>query len=137
MKKPFKVKDYMSVNLVTFTPDMPVLEAIHLLAQRKISGAPVVDEQGDLVGMLSQRDCMGVALEAIYHGVSAGAVSEFMTHDVKTVEADMDLLEVVELFIDHTYGRYPVLKSGRIVGQISRADVFKAMISFQPGKHQP
>ncbi len=134
MEKPFKVKDYMAANLVTFSPQMGVLEAIQILVQKRISGGPVVDQHGNLIGILSQKDCVEVALNAMYYGEAAGEVSEYMSRDVITVEADMDLLEVGEIFLKRPYGRYPVLKNSRLVGQISRRDVFKALLSFHTGK---
>ena len=134
MNKPFKVRDYMAANLVTFTPEMGVLEAIQILVQKRISGGPVIDSHGNLIGILSQKDCVAVALKAMYYGEVTGEVSEYMSRDVTTVEADMDLLEVGELFLKRPYGRYPVLKNSRLVGQISRRDVFKALLSFQMGK---
>ena len=134
MEKPFKVKDYMAANLVTFSPQMGVLEAIQILVQKRISGGPVVDQHGNLIGILSQKDCVEVALNAMYYGEAAGGVSEYMSRDVITGEADMDLLEVGEIFLKRPYGRYPVLKNSRLVGQISRRDVFKALLSFHTGK---
>ena len=56
------VKDYMTRTLITFTPEMDVLDAVHLLVQHRIAGAPVVDDHGSLTGMLSELDCMRVAL---------------------------------------------------------------------------
>ena len=89
-----KVKDYMSASLVTFTPDMEVLKAIHLLLQNGISGAPVVDEHGNLVGILSEKDCLKVALHAGYHEVFGGNVSEYMTPHVETIEAEASIIDV-------------------------------------------
>ena len=67
MLKSVKVRDYMAANLVTLSPDMEILRAIHSLVENRISGAPVVDERGNLVGVLSEQDCMRVALNAGYH----------------------------------------------------------------------
>lgn len=131
MEKPFKVKDYMAANLVTFTPEMAVLDAIQVLVQKRISGGPVVDQYGNLIGVLSQKDCVGVALNAMYYGDAAGEVSEYMSRDVQTVEADIDLLEVCEMFLNNPYGRYPVIQNNRLVGQISRRDILKAILSLQ------
>ena len=121
------VKDYMSGKLVTFTPDMDVLDAIHELVAHRIAGAPIVDEQGKLVGMLSEFDCMQVVLAAGYHGEPGGPVSDLMVTDVRTVDAGMSIVDLAELFIETRFRRFPVLKDNRLVGQISRRDVLRAL----------
>ncbi len=121
------VRDYMAANLVTFTPDMEILRAIHALVEKRISGATVVDEHGNVVGMLSEQDCMKVALHAGYYGEFGGRVSEYMNTNVKTIDADTSILELAELFLESPYRRYPVMDDNRLVGQISRRDVLRAM----------
>lgn len=125
--KPALVKDYMSGKLVSFTPDMDVLDAIHELVQNRIAGAPVVDDHGNLVGMLSEFDCMQVVLAAGYHGEPGGPVSDLMVSDVRTVDAGMGIVDLAELFIETRFRRFPVLKDNRLVGQISRRDVLRAL----------
>jgi CBS domain-containing protein len=127
MLKSIAVKDYMSANLVTFTADMDVLTAIHKLLENGISGAPVVDEHGTLIGMLSERDCLQVALDAGYNGEPGGKVGEYMNRSVSTVHAETSIIEVARMFVNGRYRRYPVLEENRVVGQISRRDVFKAL----------
>lgn len=123
------VRDYMAANLVTFSPDTDVMQALHRLVAQRISGAPVVDERGNLVGMLSERDCLRVALQATYHEESAGKVKDYMSTGVTTVEADTTILEVAEMFLSAPYRRYPVVEDIRLVGQISRRDVLRALQS--------
>jgi CBS domain-containing protein len=125
------VKDYMSANLVTFTPRMDVLNAIQVLVDHRISGAPVVDETGNVVGVLSQKDCLRVALDASYHGEWGGRVSEFMSRNAKTVEAETSILEVAEMFMKDEYRRYPVMEENRLIGQISRHDVLRALTTLR------
>ena len=117
----------MTANLVTFTPDMEILRAISALVEKRISGATVVDERGNVVGMLSEQDCMKVALHAGYYGDHGGRVSEFMSTEVKTIDVDTSILELAELFLKSPYRRYPVMEDNRLVGQISRRDVLRAM----------
>ncbi len=130
MSKSVTVRDYMSANLVSLTPDMEILRAVYTLVKHGISGAPVVDDHGNLVGMLSERDCMKVALSAGYHGEYAGRVSEFMSSGVKTVDADASILEIAEMFLRAPFRRYPVMEDNRLVGQISRRDVLRALENF-------
>ena len=130
MLKTTSVKDYMSANLVTFTPDMDIQEAISQFIKKRISGAPVVDNIGNLVGMLTEHDCIKIALTASYYAESAGKVAEYMHPIVKTVEASASIVEVATQFLQDGYRRYPVMEDNRLVGQISRHDVLKALESL-------
>lgn len=121
------VKDYMSGKLVTFRPDTDVLDAIHELVKHGISGAPVIDDTGNLVGMLSEFDCMKVVLTAGYHGEPGGPVSDLMATDVKTVRAEVSIVDMANIFMQSGLRRYPVINGNRLVGQISRRDVLRAL----------
>ena len=130
MPVPAAVKDYMSRPVVTLKPDMDVLEAMEILLAKRISGAPVVDKIGNLVGMLSEKDCMRVALNAGYHGHWGGPVAEYMHPDVETVDADTSIFDMASRFLRQAYRRYPVVKDNRLVGQISRRDVMRALTTL-------
>lgn len=124
------VKDYMSASLVTFTPDMDVMNAIDVLVKHRISGAPVVNDRGSLVGLLSEKDCMQVAVQAGYYEQLGGRVEDYMTKNVIIVEAEASVLEVAKLFMEKGPRRYPVVEDNRLVGQISRRDVLKALVDI-------
>ena len=124
------VKDYMQASLVTFKPDQDVLQAIRLLLDNGISGAPVVDQMGEVVGVLSEKDCLKVALHAGYHGEMKGTVAEFMSAGVVTVDAQSSIMDVAKMFLEQPYKRYPVMDDNRLVGQISRRDVLRAVDWF-------
>jgi CBS domain-containing protein len=121
------VKDYMTRSVITFRPDTDVLDAVHELVTNRIAGAPVVDAAGNLVGMLSELDCMKVALQAGYHGHWGGPVSDFMTPDTQTVDAEMSIVDLAQHFVDTRFRRFPVVDGNRLVGQISRRDVLRAL----------
>ncbi len=127
MIKSVTVRDYMAASLVTLKPEMEILNAIHELIQNRISGAPVVDEDGNLIGMLSEQDCMKVALQAGYYEEFGGRVEEYMNKDVRTVDAEASILDLAEMFLSAPYRRYPVMEDNRLVGQISRRDVLRAL----------
>lgn len=120
-------KDFMSASLVTFTPATSILDAIRELLDKGISGAPVIDRYGGLIGMLSEKDCLKVALNASYFGEAGGKVEDFMTREPITVEADASIIEVAQMFLKSPFKRYPVVTDNRIVGQISRSDVLRAI----------
>lgn len=121
------VKDYMTQTLTTFTPNMDVLDAVHALVHHRIAGAPVVDDEGNLIGMLSEFDCMKVALNASYHGNWGGPVHEFMSTNTQTVDAEMSIVDLAQLFVQSGFRRFPVMHDNRLVGQISRRDVLRAL----------
>jgi CBS domain-containing protein len=121
------VKDYMAKTLVTFKPDTDVLDAVHVLVNKRIAGAPVVDDAGNLIGMLSELDCMKVALQAGYHGHFGGPVSDFMSDGVQTVDGDMNIIDLAQEFVETSYRRFPVMRNNRLIGQISRRDVLRAL----------
>ena len=123
-------KEYMSTKLITFTPDTEVMTAINELVKHRLSGAPVLDKDGNIVGVLSEKDCLKVVIAASYEGVPGGLVKEYMATNVATVDADTSLLEVAGKFVGSAFKRYPVVSNGRLVGQISRADVLRAISDF-------
>jgi predicted transcriptional regulator len=77
--------------------------------------------------MLSEADCMKVALNAGYYDDFGGQVKDYMNSDVTTIDSDMSILKLAQLFVDYPYRRYPVLQNNRLVGQVSRRDVLRAL----------
>jgi CBS domain-containing protein len=86
-----------------------------------------VDEDGHIVGMLSEKDCLKVAVLANYEGVSPGLVRDYMSPSVVSVTPDTSLLEVASRFVDAPFKRFAVVVDGKLVGQISRSDVLRAI----------
>ena len=127
------VKDYMARTLVTFKPDTEIRDAIHDLVKHRIAGAPVVDDAGNLVGMLSELDCMKVARQSAYHDHGGGAVKNFMSDGVETVNAEMSIIVLAQKFIDERYRRSPVTVNNRLVGQRSRRGVLRALETIAKG----
>jgi len=127
INKSVVVKDYMARTLVTFKPETDVLDAVHELVKRRIAGAPVVDDAGNLIGMLSELDCLKVALHAGYHGDWGGPVSDYMSDGVETVDGEMSIIDLAQVFLDTKYRRFPVVERNRLIGQISRRDVLRAL----------
>jgi CBS domain-containing protein len=131
------VRDYMSGKLLTFSPQTDVLDAIHQLVRHRIAGAPVIDDHGNLVGMLSELDCMMIALNAGYHGERGGPVAEYMTEETETVDADMSIIDLAQRFLESGFRRYPVVKDNRLIGQISRRDVLRALGEISAAGNKP
>ena len=85
------VKDHMSQNVVTLDPDMEILHAVHVLITHDISGAPVLDKHGRLAGVLTERDCMRIAMQGDYHGTPAGLVKDFMSGNPQWVTTEQSI----------------------------------------------
>ena len=121
------IRDYMATDLITLTPETEINRAMAILMDAKISGAPVVDSTGVLVGVLSKKDCLKAALNASFFQDWGGAVSDFMTKDVKVLDPDVDLVKAAETFLASEYRRFPVMKDGKLVGQVSRTDILRGL----------
>jgi len=132
MKRSMHIKDYMKKDQLTLDPEMEVLRAAQLLLKSGLSGAPVLDRHGRLVGMLTERDCMQVALQGYYHGEPGGLVKKHMSPDPEYVSPDKSILTVAEMFIKGRFQRYPVVDNGRLVGVIARWDVMRALSEYYP-----
>ncbi len=115
------VRDIMTRDVVTLRPDMPASEAAHILSQRRIHGAPVVDEQGRVVGVLSAMDLIGK---------SGQTVGELMTKEVIAVQEDTPVTEAGTLMLQHRIRRLPVLRGDRLVGIVTISDVVGAFLEL-------
>ena len=122
------VTKYMAKDLITFRPEQDIYEAIDLMLKHKISGAPVLDASGKLVGLLSEKDCLRVMISSAYHNEPIGIrrVADYMTANVATITPDKDVLDVANMFLSSNYRRFPVVENGKLLGQVSRRDILKA-----------
>ncbi|MFV0665938.1 CBS domain-containing protein [Denitromonas sp.] len=127
MLRSLKVKNYMTRDPLSFSPDMEVLEAVHQLLVHHLSGAPVVDENGKLIGFLSEKDCLKAALNASYYEEFGGQVRQFMTQPVVTIDAESTLTDAAEMFVTKLHRCYPVVEDGQLVGQLSRHNTLAAL----------
>lgn len=121
------IADYMATDLLTLPPEMEINRAVAILLKKGYSGAPVVDRAMKLVGVLSKKDCLRAALNASYYHEWGGSVADYMSRDVETLDANLDLVQAAEQFLKSHYRRFPVMREGRLIGQISRADLLRAM----------
>jgi CBS domain-containing protein len=122
-------REIMTRQLITCEPQQPLREAVRLLLKHRISGLPVVDAQRRLVGMLSEGDCMRVLAAETFHRDTAAelAVSELMSTTLHWVGPDLDLFSIAERLSSGRLRRLPVLEDERLIGQISRSDVLRAV----------
>lgn len=129
-RKSLLVRDYMSRNLITFSPQQSILEVMRILIRNKISGGPVVDELSRLIGVISEADCIKHLSEGKYFNQPFfdRRVEESMSVEVDVIEADKTIFDAATLFHKTNRRRLPVLERGRLVGQISRQDIVKAAL---------
>ena len=130
------VSKYMTTRLITFSPDQPVLEVMEALIKNRISGGPVVNEKNELLGIISEGDCMKQIAESGYYNVHMNdiKVEKHMVTDVDTITPNMSIFEVASLFYNSKRKRFPVLDNGALVGQISRRDILKAALTLKDRK---
>ncbi len=123
----------MKTRLIKLAPDMDIYDAMAVFTKQKISGAPVVNSSGKLVGILSEKDCMKVMVQAAFDRLPSGEVQDFMSTKVITVSPNATLITAVDIFISHAFRRLPVMEDGELVGQISRREVLSAILALQKG----
>lgn len=126
MTRVTRIADIMTKGPLTFAPDLEINHAVSRLLSRRVSGAPVVDDHDQLVGILTARDCFKAVLSARYYEGWGGVVSDYMSSPVETMDTKLDIVTAAEKFLGSRYRRFPVLEAGRLVGVISRFDVLRA-----------
>lgn len=130
--QPATVGDYMTRNLVTFKPDQPMDHVMSILLEKKISGGPVVDEEGNLIGIISEGDCLKEVVKGKYTNTPnfSGTVKEHMVTDVITIKPEMNVFEAAQKFLNMRLRRFPVCIDEKLVGQISQKDVIRAVLNL-------
>jgi predicted transcriptional regulator len=131
MEKQFEpISKYMATDLVTFTPDVDVIEVIRIFLQKNISGAPVLNENKEIVGLIDDKDCLRLLIDSVYHNepVPNIKVQSYMTSVMKVIDMDANVVDAARIFLETKYKRLLVVnKEGKLIGQISRADILKAI----------
>ena len=126
----YSIKGFMAKQLITFQSDTPIETAMESFLKNKKSGAPVLDDQGRLVGVLSEKDCMRTLFESSYYNNLGGFVREYMSTDLKTINIHDTLSNVADEFIKSRFRRFPVMEGDKLVGQISRRDILRAIVKL-------
>lgn len=127
MTRVTRIADIMTRDPLTFGPDLEINHAVSKLLARRISGAPVVGDRGQLLGILTARDCFKAVLSARYYDDWGGAVSDYMSSPAETIDAQLDVVSAAKQFLGSRYRRFPVVEADRLVGVISRFDVLQAL----------
>ncbi|PNQ74624.1 inosine-5-monophosphate dehydrogenase [Hanstruepera neustonica] len=130
---PFKVSDYMTRNLITFKPEQSVEEVIESLINNRISGGPVVNDKNELVGIISEGDCLKQISDSRYYNMpmEQDTVEKRMIKHVETIDGNMNVFDAAKKFLDSKIRRFPIVENGKLVGQISQKDILKAAIKLK------
>src|SRR6186713_1171384 len=115
-------------NMVTFTPDQPIQDVISTIINKKIAGAPVLDDQHHLVGMISEKDCLRLIVDQAYYNMPAETrkVSDYMTVKVQTLSPKTNIVEAAIEFLNSPIRRFPIVENGLLIGQVSRRHILRA-----------
>lgn len=130
------VQEYMVPlkNLICFRPDQNIWDAVEIMIDSKISGAPVLDENQELVGIISEKDCLRIVVDHAYHNLplESPKVEDYMTKKVKTLPHDADVVSAATEFVNSSVRRFPIVQNGRLLGQVSRRDILRAARKISP-----
>jgi CBS domain-containing protein len=131
--EPLKVSDYMTRDLITFKPEQSVEQVIESLISNKISGGPVVNDNNELVGIISEGDCLKQISDSRYYNMplEQDTVEKRMIKNVETIDGNMNVFDAAKKFLDSKIRRFPIVEEGKLVGQISQKDILKAAIKLK------
>jgi CBS domain-containing protein len=122
--------DLVRRDTAVLTPDMPIRRAVAMLVHQKAAAAPVIDDSGALMGILSQKDCFRPSLNASYYQEWTGAVADFMSPNPMTLAANIDIITAAEAFLEHPYRMFPILEGERFIGMLHRSDVLRRLVEL-------
>lgn len=138
MSKPQNIENCMHRSPITIRADRNIGEAVALLLEYKLTGLTVVDNGGDVVGVISEIDCLKAILTAIYNNgePDSGLVSDYMTANPNVCHPSDGIVEVAESMLQTKQRRRPVIADGKLVGQVSSGNVLWALMEFARHKTQ-
>ena len=123
-----RISQFMDRVVPTLAPDTRILAAVDFLHQHRVTGAPVVDWKGSLLGIITETDLLKLVTEGIEaQPPTTGTVADYMTTDVVTVKPSTEIYYVAGVFLSHKFRRLPVVEDGKIVGAITRFDLLRAV----------
>jgi CBS domain-containing protein len=121
----FDTKNIMTADVISVKKDTPIDDAVDLLVENNVTGLPVVDDDMNLVGVISEKDMLSLLSEP---ESSAGKVEDYMTKDVVSFEQDEDMIAICECLVNNNFRRVPIVDNGRLVGIVSRRDIIKYIL---------
>lgn len=130
---PLTVSDYMTTDLITFTPDQSIESVMQSLIKHRISGGPVINEKRELIGIISEGDCIKQISESRYYNMPMQdqTIEKHMALNVETIDGNMNIFDAANKFLNAKRRRFPIVQNGKLVGQISQKDVLKAAMKLK------
>ncbi|MBN4070209.1 CBS domain-containing protein [Olleya sp. AH-315-F22] len=130
---PFKVSDFMTRNLITFKSDQKIETVVDTLLKNRISGAPVVNDKQELIGIISEGDCIKHISESRYYNMPMenNTVEKLMIKNVETIDGNMNIFDAAAKFTQAKRRRFPIVENGKLIGQISQKDILKAAMQMK------
>ena len=124
------VRDCMSTNMILFKKEHSVIEVVEKLIKYKISGGPVVNDKHEVIGIISEGDCIKQISESRYYNMpmEATTIEKYMTTQVETISPDENLFDAAERFINSKRRRFPVVENKKIVGVVSQKDILRTAL---------
>lgn len=125
-----KVKDFMLTELITFKPDQCIAEVVDILIKNKISGGPVVNEANELVGIISEGDCIKQLFQGQYHNLPPEneVVEKYMVKTVETIDGNESIFDAASKFLESRRRRFPIVEDKKLIGMISQKDLLRASL---------
>jgi len=128
MKSLPKIGEFMDAVVPTLSPETQIMKAVDFLLRHRVTGAPVVDSEGRLMGIITESDLLKLVTEGVQgQPPTAATVAEYMTTDVVTVSPTVDIYYVAGIFLNNKFRRLPVVDGGKIVGAITRYDLLRVI----------
>jgi CBS domain-containing protein len=119
----------MRTEFPRLRPSTPIREAVARLVRDRVSAAPVMDQDGRLIGILTEKDCFRPMLAASYYDQWDGTVESFMSGSVMTLAENLDFVSAAEAFLERSHRVYPVVRDVEVVGLLHRSDLFAALVT--------
>lgn len=128
-----KVSDYMTRDLITFKSTQSVEDVIDTLIKYKISGGPVVNDKNELIGIISEGDCIKQISDSRYYNMPTenNSVEKHMVKNVETIDGNLNVFDAAAKFLESKRRRFPIVEDGKLVGQISQKDILKAAMQLK------
>ncbi|WP_290697636.1 CBS domain-containing protein [Lacinutrix sp.] len=129
----FKVSDFMTRDLITFKATQSIEDVVNTLIKHKISGGPVVNDKNELIGIISEGDCIKQISDSRYHNLPMenSSIEKHITKNVETIDGNLNVFDAAKHFIESKRRRFPIVENGKLVGQISQKDILKAAMQLK------